>query len=132
MDKRELARQLARLVATQPGFTVDADGNPVARGYTVGGLKRTDGDAAAYYAQPTSPAELAALESDLERLLDSAASDIANGAYIGGWRNGDQIAVDLVTVTRGLNRAIQLAKERQQLAFGQIDNYLYVKEWKII
>ena len=131
MTKRELARQLARLLATQPGFTVDANGNPLARGFTVGGLKRDAGDALARFSQPTNPVELDALTAAVAETLDAVTDLLQDGAYVGGWHQDGDLVLDLVTVTRGQKRAARLALERQQLAYGQIDNYQYVNEWRV-
>ena len=131
MKIKELSREVARLLATQDGFTIDNQGDPLPQGYTVGGLKREDGDALAHYLQPSNKAELAALEAEIGKLLDTAADLLSNGAFIGGWRNGDTLALDLVTVTRGYKKAAQLAKEREQIAFGEIASYRYVNEHRI-
>lgn len=131
MKISDLARETARLLATQPGFTIDAEGNPLPRGYTVGGLKRDAGDALARYDQPTNPVELDALTAAVEESLAAAESLLREGAFIGGWHRDNELVLDLVTVTRGQKRAAQLAVERGQVAYGQIDNYQYVNEWKV-
>lgn len=131
MKTSELAREVAQLLATQPGFTVSATGEPVPAGFTVGGLKRNDGDALARYPQPTNRAQLDALTHAIEATLNTAIDLLRDGAYIGGWRANNELVLDLVTVTRGQKRAERLARERQQLAYGQIEGYQYTKEWRV-
>lgn len=131
MKNKDLAREVAQLLATQPGFTITAAGEPVPYGFTVGGLRRERGDALARFPQPTNRAQLDALTHAIEATLSNVTDLLRDGAYLGGWRENNELVLDLVTVTRGQKRAAKLAMEREQLAYGQIENYQYVREWRV-
>lgn len=131
MMTKELAREVAQLLATQPGFTIDKDGEPLSHGYTVGGLRQDAGDALARFEQPINRAQLDALSDAIEQTLNEIGDLLKDGAYLGGWKNDGELVLDLVTVTRGPKRAAQLAMERNQIAYGQINNYQYVREWRV-
>jgi hypothetical protein len=130
MKTRELARQAARLLASQPGFTIDKNGEPLAKGYAIGGELKQEDHAMAIYSQPTNAIELAALEDALEAKLNEISGYLEAGSYLGGWRDGESLVLDLVTVTNNRKAAADLARSRGQLAYGAITNYNY-QEWRI-
>jgi len=129
MNNRQLAEEVAQLLATQPGFTIDANGKPLASGYTVGGVLQLQEHALAIYSQPRNPAELQALEDELAGKFEEL-GELLSENHLGGWRDGGSLVLDLVTVTRNRKQASELAKSRGQLAYGEIREYQYAKEWK--
>jgi heptaprenylglyceryl phosphate synthase len=125
-----LAREAAQLLATQPGFTIDKNGEPLAEGYVIGGQLKREDHALAIFSQPTNATELAALADAVEAKLGEISNYLEEGSYLGGWRDGESVVLDLVTVTRNRREAAQLAKARGQLAYGEITSYQYAKEWR--
>lgn len=130
MKIRELARETAQLLATQPGFTIDQHGEPLDNGYTVGGELIEQDHALAIFEQPANSVELKALEDALASKLEEIATYLEQGSYLGGWRDGESLVLDLVTVTDNQEQAANLAIQRGQLAYGQIKQYQYLTEWK--
>jgi hypothetical protein len=124
----ELAERVTALLASQDGFTLTNDGRPLERGYVVGGLIRLEGDALAKLPQPHSAAEYEALERRTAEILERHRAAIETGAAIGGWRQGDTITLDLVTTHSSGRQAARAARDRQQVAFGYLDNYRYASE----
>lgn len=131
MKISELARETAQLLATQPGFTISKDGEPLESGYTVGGQLTLEDHALAIYEQPRNREELTALEDAIEAKLSQIADYLESGSYLGGWREGESLILDLVTVTRNRKQAAELASQRGQLAYGQVKQYQYLTEWRV-
>lgn len=124
----ELAAQAAALLASQDGFTLTADGTPLESGYVVGGLVRAEGHALAQLEQPHSAADYAALVDRVTDTLERHRAALETGAAIGGWRQGDSLSLDLVTIHTSGRQAAKTAREREQLAFGRLEGYRYAEE----
>ena len=126
----ELAAQAAALLASQEGFTLTAEGTPLESGYVVGGLVRAEGHALAQLEQPHTAADYAALVDRVTDTLERhrAALEAQPGVAIGGWRQGDSLSLDLVTIHTSGRQAAKTALEREQLAYGRLEGYRYAEE----
>ena len=128
MKTKQLAEMVTALIASQDGFTITADGKPLQRGYVVGGLVRRDSDALAKLKQPTSAADYQELEKLTAQLIEQHRELIEQGAALGGWRQGNTISLDLVTIHDSGRQAAKVARQRDQVALGIIEGYRYAGE----
>jgi hypothetical protein len=128
MQTKQLAEMVSALMASQDGFTITADGKPLQRGYVVGGLVRRDGDALAKLKQPTSAADYQELTNTTAELIEQHRELIEQGAALGGWRQGNTISLDLVTIHESGRQAAKVARQRDQIALGIIEGYRYAGE----
>ena len=111
-DPRTLARELTAGIVANGGATIcPADRSTPTAGYSVsvpGGELRTVG-------VPAENVVLAWLESTAAPLF---ARELANGRrpYVGGWKDGDHVYLDVSIVIDDLTDAINTGREYKQLA----------------
>lgn len=126
---KQLAQIVTALIASQDGFTITADGKPLERGFVVGGLLRApNSDSLAKLKQPKSAADYEELTKETQKLLTRYKYLLEQGVSVGGWRQGEEISLDLVTTYTDRAEAIEAAKHRHQIALGRIESYRYAEE----
>lgn len=126
---KQLAEMITALAASQDGFTITPDGKPLERGYVVGGLLRApDSDSLAKLKQPTSATDYEELTKQTQRILTRYKYLLEQGVMIGGWRQGEEISLDLVTTYTDRTEAEEVARHRYQIALGRIDGFRYAEE----
>lgn len=126
---KQLAEMISNLIASQDGFTITPEGKPLERGFVVGGLLRTpNSDSLAKLKQPKSAADYEELTKETQKLLTRYKHLLQQGVSVGGWRQGEEISLDLVTTYSDRAEALEIARHRNQIALGRIEGYRYAEE----